>query len=59
MVSQSRLIGTLIQDLTQQLAAGELEPMIAGFVELIGDARPELLERLEAEIAGQRSRERK
>jgi predicted transcriptional regulator len=59
MVSQSRLIGTLIQDLTQQLAAGELEPMIAGFVEVIGDARPELLERLEAEVAGQRSRERK
>jgi len=58
-VTQSRLIGVLIRDLTQQLAAGELEPAIAGFVELVGDARPELLERLEAEAAEHRSKERK
>lgn len=47
-VSQSQLIGTLIRDLTQRFAAGELEPVISGFVDLVGDAGPELLERLGA-----------
>jgi predicted transcriptional regulator len=50
-VSRSRLIGTLIRELTQRLAAGELEPVISGFVELVGDAQPELLDRLQHEAA--------
>jgi predicted transcriptional regulator len=58
-VSQTRLIGTLIRELTEQLAAGELEPVISGFVELVGDERPELLDRLEAEAAEQRRKDRK
>jgi predicted transcriptional regulator len=45
-VSQSRLIGALIRQMTQQIAAGELEPVISGFVDLIGSDQPELLEQL-------------
>lgn len=52
-VSQTQLIGALIRDLTQRVAAGELEPMIAGFVELVGDTEPALLERLQHEAAEQ------
>src|SRR5690554_5631877 len=47
-VSRERLIGTLINDLAQRLAAGELEPVISGFVDLVGEADPELLRRLES-----------
>lgn len=54
-VSQAELIGTLIGDLTQRLAAGELEPVISGFVELVGEARPELL----AELGAAAERRRK
>jgi predicted transcriptional regulator len=57
-VSQSRLIGSLIRRLTQELAAGELEPVIAGFVELVGDASPELLDKLESEAALLRRKDR-
>lgn len=58
-VSQSRLIGVLIRELSQQLAAGELEPVISGFVELIGNSQPELLEQVQTEAAQQRRKERK
>jgi predicted transcriptional regulator len=47
-ISKPQLIGTLIRDLTQRLTAGELEPVICGFVDLVGDAGPESLERLSA-----------
>jgi predicted transcriptional regulator len=57
-VSQSRLIGSLIRELTQEIAAGELEPVIAGFVELVGDSDPGLLDRLQHEAAEQRRKER-
>lgn len=57
-VTQAGLIGTLIRDLTERLAAGELEPVISGFVELVGDEEPELLDRLESKAAEQRRRER-
>jgi predicted transcriptional regulator len=57
-VTQSGLIRTLIRDVTERLAAGELEPVISGFVELVRDEEPELLDRLEAKAAEQRRRER-
>lgn len=56
-VSRQTLIASLISKLTEQLAAGELEPVISGFVELVGNASPELLDRLAAETA-QRRKER-
>ena len=55
-VSQSRLIGALIRQMTQQIAAGELEPVISGFVDLVGSDQPELLEQLGA-AAKKRSEE--
>lgn len=58
-VSQSRLIGSLIRELTREIAAGELEPVIAGFVELVGDSDPGLLDRLQHEAAAQRRKERR
>ena len=53
-VSRERLIGTLINDLAQRLAAGELEPVISGFVDLVGEADPELLLRLESRAKARR-----
>lgn len=53
-VSRERLIGTLINDLAQRLAAGELEPVISGFVDLVGEADPELLRRLESTAKARR-----
>ena len=58
-VTRGRLIGVLIRDLTHSIAAGELEPVISGFVELVGDAQPELLEQLQAEVAEQLRKGRK
>lgn len=57
-VSQPNLIASLISKLTEQVAAGELEPVISGFVELVGSSSPELLERLEAETAQRRRKGR-
>jgi predicted transcriptional regulator len=56
-VTQSTLLAGLIGNLARQVAAGELEPVISGFVELVGDASPELLDVLAAEAA-QRRKER-
>jgi predicted transcriptional regulator len=58
-VSQARLIGLLINDLSQRLAEGEFEPVISGFVELVGDAKPELLAQLRTEAAEQQRKQRK
>jgi predicted transcriptional regulator len=57
-VSQEGLIGALIRDLSVQIAAGELEPVISGFMELVGDSNPELLDRLEAQAAELRKERR-
>jgi predicted transcriptional regulator len=46
-VSRERLISTLIGDLIDRVAEGELEPVISGFVDLIREADPALLEELE------------
>lgn len=47
-VSRERLIASLIGDLVERLAEGELEPAISGFVELVSESNPRLLEQLEA-----------
>lgn len=49
-VSQGALIGALIRDLSLQLAAGELDPVVSGFMGLV-DTNPELLDRVEAQAA--------
>jgi predicted transcriptional regulator len=58
-VSQPHLLGALIRDLTVRLAEGELEPVISGFVELVGNASPELLDQLATQTAKLRRKERK
>jgi len=55
-VTRGRLIGALIHDLSRQLAAGELDPVVSGFMDL-ADANPELLDKLEAQ-ASKRRKER-
>lgn len=57
-VSRESLIGALIRNVANRLADGELEPVISGFVELVGDADPKLLDELQAS-AKQRGKERK
>jgi predicted transcriptional regulator len=47
-VSRETLIGELIRNVAERLADGELEPVISGFVELVGDSDPKLLEDLQA-----------
>ena len=44
------MIGALIRDLARQLAAGELDPVVSGFMELV-DSNPELLDKLETQTA--------
>jgi predicted transcriptional regulator len=57
-VSRETLIGVLIRHVANRLADGDLEPVISGFVELVGDANPKLLDELKATVL-KRSRERK
>jgi predicted transcriptional regulator len=57
-VSRETLIGVLIRNVANRLADGDLEPVISGFVELVGDANPKLLDELKATVL-KRSRERK
>lgn len=47
-VSRETLIGELIRNVAERLADGELEPVISGFVELVGDSDPKLLDDLQA-----------
>jgi predicted transcriptional regulator len=53
-VSRETLIGSLIRDVASRIAEGELEPVISGFVNLVGTADPQLLERLQASAAARR-----
>jgi predicted transcriptional regulator len=53
-VTREGLIGSLIRDVAARLAEGELEPVISGFVELVSEADPELLDRLESSAAKRR-----
>ena len=56
-VTRERLIALLIEDLAERIAEGELEPVISGFVELIGESDPELLGALERSVKRRRERE--
>src|SRR5690606_9314557 len=56
-VTRERLIALLIEDLAERVAEGELEPVISGFLELIGDTDPELLGALEKSVKRRRDRE--
>jgi predicted transcriptional regulator len=53
-VTRENLIGSLIRDVASRISEGELEPVISGFVDLVGKADPELLERLQASAAARR-----
>jgi predicted transcriptional regulator len=55
-VTRESLIATLIRDVAARVAEGELEPVISGFVELVG-ANPEFLDQLES-TAAERRKER-
>jgi predicted transcriptional regulator len=48
-VTREQLIGRVFGDVTRRLAEGELEPAISGFLDLVGDSDPKLLEQLEAD----------
>lgn len=50
-VSRESLIGALIRNVANRLADGDLEPVISGFVEILGDSNPELLDELRATVA--------
>lgn len=50
-LSRERVIGSMIRDVAERLAEGELEPVISGFVDFVCDADPELLDELEARVA--------
>jgi len=56
-VTRERLIALLIEDLAERIADGELEPVISGFVELIGETDPALLGALEHRVKRRRERE--
>jgi predicted transcriptional regulator len=58
-VSRESLIAALIRNVANRLADGELEPVISGFVELVGDSDPKLLDDLQASAAKTRDKERK
>jgi predicted transcriptional regulator len=57
-VSRESLIGALIRNVANRLADGELEPVISGFLDLVGDEDPKLLDELQAG-AKRRGKERK
>lgn len=50
-VSRSQLIGGLIRDLAQDLAGGELAPMVSGFLEYVSTEDPELGPRISQALA--------
>lgn len=53
-VTRENLIGSLIRDVASRIAEGELEPVISGFVDLVGAAEPRLLEQLQSSAAARR-----
>lgn len=56
-VSRESLIAALIRNVANRLADGDLEPVISGFVDLVGEANPELFDELKAAVL-KRSKER-
>lgn len=50
-VSREGLIAALIDQMRQSLAAGKMEPVISGFVELVHSTDPALLDEITAAVA--------
>lgn len=57
-VSRSDLIGRLIREVADTLSAGGLEPILSGFVDLVDDEDPGMLDRLAALVTRRRRRQR-
>jgi predicted transcriptional regulator len=57
-MSRERLIAALIRNLANRLADGELEPVISGFMELVCEEDPKVLDELKT-TAARLSKERK
>lgn len=53
-LTREQLIARLFGDVTRRLAGGELEPAISGFIDLVGDADPKWLEKLETDARRRR-----
>jgi predicted transcriptional regulator len=53
-VTREELIAQLFGDVTRRLAEGKLEPAISGFIDLVGETDPRLLEQLEADARRRR-----
>ncbi len=54
-VSREQLLSRLFGELTRNLAEGELAPAISGFIDLVGESDPQLLEQLEADARKKRT----
>jgi predicted transcriptional regulator len=55
-MDRAELIGGLLGNIAQQLAAGELAPMISGFLNYVGTQAPELGDELSRSLRGERHR---
>jgi predicted transcriptional regulator len=53
-MTRENLIGSLIRDVASRITEGELEPVISGFVDLLGTSEPELLDQLQSSAAARR-----
>lgn len=55
-VTREGLIGLLIEDVAERVADGALEPVISGFVDLLGEYSPRLLDELETSAKRRREK---
>jgi predicted transcriptional regulator len=53
-MTRENFIGSLIRDVASRITEGELEPVISGFVDLLGTSEPELLDQLQSSAAARR-----
>lgn len=53
-IGRESLISMLIRDMSERVTGGELEPVISGFIDLIGESDPSLLDRLESNVRRRR-----
>jgi predicted transcriptional regulator len=56
-VSREQLISMLIGDVARRLAENELEPVISGFIDFVGETDPAQLDQLELGAKRRRNRE--
>ena len=54
-VTREHLIGSLIHEVAERIAEGDLAPVISGFVEWVNDTDSELAEELAASVAKRRT----